>query len=248
MSETTLLRIAPVSAAGPAGETDSGERQSKPIEKAVEAGADLVLLPQLSFSTYFPSERNRDSLELGERAPFRSLNQAAGGVGSALLFASVYECVGEGVFYARGDIVGNDGQSLAFDRQRVVEAAPGRYEQMFFSPGHGPRSVAATPWGTVSMLLGADARDPEAYAALKSLGARFVVAGVSEDADGWERVTVMARGMAIAHGLATAVVNRAEGGGFPGGAVVFSTDGTQLVADGDGIYTLELNLGTEEVG
>jgi len=54
--------------------------------------------------------------------------------------------------------------------------------------------------------------------------------------------------MAIAHGLATAVVNRAEGGGFPGGAVVFSTDGTQLVADGDGIYTLELNLGTEEVG
>jgi predicted amidohydrolase len=248
MSETTVLRIAALSAAGPAGGSDAAEGLSELIEGAAEAGADLVLLPQLSFNSYFPAERNRDALELGERTPFRSLNRAAGRAGSALLFASVYECVGEGVFYARGDVVASDGQSLAFDRQRTVEASAGRYEQMFFSPGHGPRSVAATRWGPVSMLLGADARDPGAYACLKSLGAHLVLAGVSEDAGGWERVSATARGMATAHGLATAVVNRGGEHGFPGGAVVVAADGTQLEADGDGIYTLEMKAGTEEVG
>jgi N-carbamoylputrescine amidase len=222
------------------------DHQLRLIEEAAQAGADLVLLPHLSFSRYFPAARDRASLELGERLPSRSLERAASRAGRAFLFASVYECVGEGVFYVRGEIVKPGGRELIFDRQRTVEASAGRYEQMFFSPGHGSRSIVAAPWGPVSILLGADARDPQAYASVKRLGARLVLAGVSEDEDGWERVSATARGMSIAHGLAIAVVNRGGEDGFPGGAVVISPDGRHLSSQ-DGIYALELERESEGV-
>jgi N-carbamoylputrescine amidase len=226
------IRIAPVSATPVALDA---------IGRAAGAGADLILLPQLSFTPYFPARRDRDALELGEREPFPSLRPAAERAGDSLLFASVYECVGEGVFYARADLL-SGGESLGFERQRVVEAAPGRYEQMFFSPGHGARRVIPTPWGPVGMLLGADARDPRAYFELAQLGACLVVGGTSEGERGWKATTGVAAGMAAGLGIAVALVNRSEDGepGFPGGSCAFSPGGEALELSEDGAFTAGL--------
>jgi beta-ureidopropionase len=241
-----LLRIAPVSPSGRTGEPgDGGGQQLELIAGAAKAGADLIILPQLGFTRYFPAARDRAALELGEREPFASLRSAAEQSGPAHLFASVYECVGEGVFYVRGELLGPGGESLVVERQRRVEAAPGRYEQMFFSPGHGPRRVVETPWGPTGILIGADARDAGVWRELADLGAELVVAGVSEDGPGWEITATVARGMAAALGFAVAVVNREEDGdpGFPGGSMVVNGRGAAVEADSEGIFELELPAG-----
>lgn len=238
------MKIAPIGSTGRPGK-EGAAGQDGDVGAALEAGADVALLPQLSFSRYFPAERDRAALELGERMPAPSLRRLLGELEGGLVFAVVYECVGEGVFYSRGELIGPDtGGSLVWDRQRTIEAGAGRYEQMFISPGHGPRRVGSTPWGPAGLLIGADARDPAAYADLARQGARLVLGGVSDEADAWGETRLVGLAMSVAHGLAVAVVNRMpaeDEANFAGGSLVCGAGGIEAEPDGDGICEIEIS-------
>mgnify|MGYP001002002814 CR=1 FL=1 len=248
MSPGHTVRVAPLGVAGPV--TEGAGDGLRPIAAAAAAGADLILLPQLSFAPYFPARRDRGGLELGERLPSGSMRAALEAAGASHLAASVYECVGEGVFYARGQLgTGADGVLLA-DRQRRVEAGRGRYEQMFFSPGFGPRAVADLPWGRTGLLVGADVREPSAWAELAAAGAALAVAGVSEPAERWGSTRGIAAGLAAAHGVAVALVNRAPSEaepGFAGGELIADAAGGEPTAGEGGIYELSIEAeGSED--
>ena len=103
--------------------------------------------------------------------------------GPAWVFASSYESEGEGVFYVTARLGRSGGTAVSY-RQVRVEAAPGRFEQMFWSPGHAAvrgRGPAARAGRSV---VGPDARAPEAYAELARFGARLVVGGVERGRGG----------------------------------------------------------------
>lgn len=197
-------------------------------------GAELICLPHLSFSAYFPATRDRVGLELAERPPSRSLREALELADGAWLAASTYESEGEGVFYVTSHLA-RPGSGGASYRQRRVDAEHGRYEQMFFSPGHQPPVIVALPAGPATTLVGADLRDPEAWAGAANAGARVVLGGASDSEQTWVLTERIAAAMAAAHGLTALVVNRA-GEDHPGGVAAFGPEGAELVPDADGLY------------
>lgn len=200
-------------------------------------GAELICLPHLSFAPYLAAVRDRAGLELAERAPSRSLREALELADGAWIAASAYESEGEGVFYVTSYLAGPGGKSSY--RQRRIEAAAGRYEQMFWSPGHGPRETVELPLGRAATLVGADLRDPSAWSELVAAGARVVIGGASEPADLWERTIRIVAGMAAAHRITALLVNRADeryGVRYPGGSAVFDGDGSGQASGAGGLH------------
>ncbi len=212
------------------------------VRGARAAGAELICLPQLSFLPYLPAALDRGALERAERPPARSYRDALAAAGGAWLAASSYESEGEGVFYATAMLGRAEGAPPLRHRQRRLEAAPGRYEQLLFSPGHDPPGVARLPCGAVGVLIGADIVDPESWADLESAGARVVLAGVSEPRDRWERTLETVPRLAARHRIAALVVNREgeeHGIRFAGGAAGWDAFGSPLIPRDDGFIQLE---------
>jgi predicted amidohydrolase len=217
---------------------DAAWREGVARERA--NGAELICLPHLSFTPYVAAVRDRAGLELAERPPSRSMREALEIADGAWLAASAYESEGEGVFYATSYLAGPD-HTVSSYRQRRVEAAEERYEQMFWSPGHGSRDTVELPIGAAATLIGADLRDPSAWAELVAAGAAVVIGGASEPAELWERTTRIAAGMAAAHRVRALLVNRLDdrlGVEHPGGSAVFDRDGSRLPPDDHGTYEI----------
>jgi predicted amidohydrolase len=198
------------------------------VRRAREAGAEVICLPQLSFLPYLPAVLDRAGLERAERPIARSYLDALEAAGGAWLAASAYESEGEGVFYAtamlgRGDV-------LLRHRQRRLDAEPGRYEPLLFSPGHEPPGVVELPWGPTGVLIGGDLRDPRAWSELAALGARVVLGGASEPAELWERTARVASGQSALHGMTAAVANR------DGTGAVWDAEGAPVAPRADGLF------------
>ena len=201
------------------------------VPAARERGAELICLPHLSFSPYVAAARDRDGLEHAERPLSRSFRDAAGLAGDAWLAASAYESEGEGVFYVTARL-GHAGAIAASYRQRHVEAAPGRYEQMFWSPGHEPFEVADTPLGRTVLLVGLDLRTPAAWAEVAARGAQVVLGGASEPAELWATTRRVAAGMAAAYGMTALIANRSEP------CAAFDRSGAELMPSHDTLFEL----------
>lgn len=235
------MRTALIPIGGFESPDDALEAARERVEEARAAGAQLICLPHLSFSPYFPARRDRRALEFAERSPSAAYRSVLEVAGSAWVFASTYESEGEGVFYVTARL-GTFGGNAAAYRQVRVDAAPGRFEQMFWSPGHTGYAVAGLPPGPAGLIVGSDARAPEAYAELVRFGARVVVGGVSEDEEGWARTRRVAVGMAAAHGVGVVLVNRHGSEGdvvFPGGTLAVDAGGAELPAGPEGLYELD---------
>lgn len=194
------------------------------IARAREAGAELICLPQLSFAPWVAASRDRAGLEHAERPVSSKLLEAVELAGGAWLSASAYESEGEGVFYATSYVCGPDGPAGRY-RQRRLAAAAGRWEQMFFQPGHEGNVVVDTPLGRTATLIGSDVMDAAAWNEIR--GAEFVACGVAADQELWPAVRAAVAGAAAMHRLVAVVVNR-EGDGFAGGAAVFGPVGGEI--------------------
>lgn len=219
----------------------SGTDWREAVGRLRREGAELICLPHLSFAPYVAAVRDRAGLEIAERPPSKLLREALALVDGAWLAASAYESEGEGVFYVTSYLAGPNGTRASY-RQRRVEAAPQRYEQMFWSPGHTPNEVAELPIGRATTLVGADLGDPRGWAEAVAVGAEIVLGGVSEPAELWSRTSRVVQGMAAAHGVTALVVNRADdahGVVYPGGKVAFGPDGAPLPVGAGGLYEVE---------
>jgi N-carbamoylputrescine amidase len=220
--------------------SDTGSPETV-VTGARSNGADVLCLPHLSFLPYFPASLDRGGLELAERSPSRTFEAALEHAGDAWVCGSTYESVGEGVFYATARI-GRAGGAGSASRQRHVEAAVGRWEQLFFSPGFEPLEAVELPAGRAAVLIGLDLRSPSSWAEAAALGARIVIGGASEPAELWATTRRIASGMAASYGLTALVANRAGSEGdtvFAGGAAAFGPDGEELAISSEGIVEVE---------
>lgn len=212
------------------------------VAGARATGADVVCLPQLSFSPYLPGVLDRDGREHAERPVARSYRDALAAAAGAWLAASSYESEGEGVFYATA-MLGRAGEpALLRHRQRRLDAEPGRWEPLLLSPGHEPPGTLALPWGQTGVLIGADVRDPASWAQLAAAGARVILGGVSEPQALWERTRRIVAGLAATHSIAAAVANRGgaeHGVRFAGAGAGWDATGRELAPDADGLLALE---------
>jgi agmatine deiminase len=226
------------------------------IREAAAQGAEIVCLPELFHTRYFPTRRG--SFEKAEAIPgptSRWLAEAARGSKAILVGGSMYEKDGRSryntclVFDAKG-------RRVSKYRKVHIPQDEHYYEQDYFKPGDG-YAVAKTSKGRLGTLICFDQWYPEAARVNRIMGADILfyptaigwVDGV-DMAEGdwkraWEEVQV---GHAIANSVVVCAVNRVGKEGpttFWGGSFVCDQFGKVLLRcdDSEGAFTADCDLG-----
>jgi predicted amidohydrolase len=232
------------------------ERALAGVRDAARKGADVVCLPELFATRYFPVTRSS-----------RVDPETIPGPLSSALAGSAKE---NGVVLVGGSIFEKDGRSryntcVVFDRKGKVLSKYRKvhipqdehyYEQDYFAAGGG-YAVAQTPWGKLGTLICFDQWYPEPARINRLMGAGVVfyptaigwVKGI-EQVEGdwkqaWEAVQV---GHAIANTMVVCAVNRVGVEGhttFWGGSFVCDQFGKVLSRAGEepGVYVVGCDLG-----
>lgn len=228
------------------------------IEEAASKGAELVCLPEIFSTPYFPQER--ESVVKPEKIPgptSKFLARAAIKHSIVLVGGSVYEKDGKRN-YNTSIVFDKKGKMLGKYRKVHIPEDEAFYEQDYFSPGDSYK-VFRTPVGNVGVLICFDQWYPEPARACKLLGAEILfypttigtVDGINQTEgnwqDAWEGVQ---RGHAISNSMIVAAVNRVgteKDMKFWGGSFVYNQFGKLLAKAGKKeevlVVECELDLG-----
>jgi predicted amidohydrolase len=247
------------------------ERMIALLERAAKEGAQLVVFPELAFTTFFPRWPYADDAELlpfFETAMPNPNVQALFDRAAALrvgFYVGYGELTPEGRRYNSAIIVGPEGQTLLKYRKIHLpgshDVKPGlKYQQLekrYFSYGDlgFPVARASSEWGNapMGMLICNDRRWPEAWRVLALQGVELVCIGYNSaayDPAGGETETAELRTFhstlavqANAYMNATWAVSVAKAGTEDGAGLI----GGSLIVDPNGIihaqaHTLEDEL------
>jgi agmatine deiminase len=192
------------------------KRALEMVRTASKKGAQIVCLPELFDSLYFPQEEESEAEP--QRLPSGTTNALAAAAEEnevVLIGGSVYE-ICDGKTYNSSVVFDSDGKTLGNYRKVHIPQDPSFYEQDYFDPGTD-FSVFKTAHGKIGVLICFDQWYPEPARINKLMGADIVfyptaigtVEGI-EQAEGdwqsaWEGVQ---RGHAIANSMVVAAVNR----------------------------------------
>jgi len=219
------------------------------IDEAAEKGAQIVCLPELFNSRYFPQEHR--SRMIPERVPGRTtsmLSAAAKRNSVVLVGGSIYEKTRRGCYNT--SVVFNEvGEIIGRYRKVHLPNDPGFYEQAYFSSGTRFH-VFETRYGIIGVLICFDQWYPEAARVIKLLGADIVfyptaigwVKGVEPTEGNWQKAWEnVQRGHAISNSIVVAAVNRVgreKDIHFWGGSFLFDQFGKTLIRadDREGVF------------
>jgi agmatine deiminase len=217
------------------------------IRDAAGKGANIVCLPELFTSPYFPQEERTSAKRYAEAVPGETtdaLSEAAEANGVVVVGGSLFERDGEKLFNTT-PVFDEKGKLLGKYRKMHVPHDPSFYEQNYFERGDLGYKVFETRYGKLGTLICYDQWFPEAARILALMGADIIfyptaiglVDGVGQAEGDWQNAwTTVQAGHAIANGVAVAAVNRVGREGrmrFWGGSFVSSQFGTVLAKGGD---------------
>jgi predicted amidohydrolase len=186
------------------------------VNECAEGGAQIVCLPELFDSRYFPQEESADASP--ETIPNRvtdALSLAAEKNGVVLVGGSVFEKF-RGKAYNTSLVFDEHGIELGRYRKVHIPQDPGFYEQDYFAAGSEYR-VFDTRYGKLAVLICFDQWYPEPARICKLLGAQILfyptaigtVKGIEQSEGGWQDAwETVQRGHAIANSVVVAAVNR----------------------------------------
>ncbi len=221
------------------------ERAIKKIELAAKRGAQIVCLPELFTSPYFPQEEKADVAEYAEKIPgatTKALSEAAKDNFVVIVAGSVFEKSGK-KFYNTTMVFDESGKMLGKYRKIHIPHDPNFYEQHYFAPGDSGYKVFKTGHGKLGTLICYDQWFPEAARVNALMGAEIIfyptAIGWSKDIEqtegSWQETwEAVQRGHAIANSCIVATVNRVGTENdmtFWGGSFVYDQFG-KLLAHG----------------
>jgi predicted amidohydrolase len=225
------------------------------IREAAEKGADVVCLPELFATRYFPTTRG--SHEAPETVPgptSKALSESAKKNGIVLIGGTIFERDGP-ARYNTCVVFDEKGRTLSKYRKVHIPQDEHYFEQDYFTSGKG-YAVAKTPKGNFGTLICFDQWYPEAARVNRLMGADVLfyptaigwVRGI-EPVEGdwkqaWEAVQV---GHAIANSIVVCAVNRVGVEGdtsFWGGSFVCDQFGKILFrgGEGEGVFLVDCDL------
>lgn len=210
------------------------------IKEAANAGADLVLFPELSFTPFYPripaSDREGEVLDLAEPIPgptTEAIAEIAEQFGVVVVF-NLMERDGDQTFDA-SPVIDADGTLLGTTRMMHITDFEHFYEQGYYAPGDTGAPVYETAVGRLGVAICYDRHYPEYMRALGVQDAEIVAvpqAGIAgEWPDGMFKAEL--RVAAFQNGYFTALANRVGQEGemaFAGGSFVADPFG-RLVAE-----------------
>jgi agmatine deiminase len=188
----------------------------KMISRAAEQGADIICLPELFNSLYFPQQQKADVVPETIPGPTTSkLSEAARKNGVILVGGSLYEKAG-GRHYNTSVVFDGGGKIIGKYRKIHIPQDPSFYEQNYFRPGRR-YEVVDTGIGKIGILICFDQWYPEPARVNRLLGAQILfypsaigwVRGIEPVEGDWhEAWESVQRGHAIANSIVVAAVNR----------------------------------------
>ncbi|RUM67439.1 MAG: carbon-nitrogen hydrolase [Sulfurospirillum sp.] len=189
------------------------------IEKAAEAGADLVVLQELHQSHYFCITEDTEHFKLAQN--FEDDVRFWGEIAkkaNIVLVTSLFEQRAPGLYHNTAVVFEKDGSVAGKYRKMHIPDDPGFYEKFYFTPGDLGFEPIDTSVGRVGVLVCWDQWYPEAARLMALNGADMLIyptaigwfdedsdAEKSRQLDAW--VTVQ-RAHAVANGIPVIAVNR----------------------------------------
>jgi len=224
--------------------TDRGANLEKGLEamqRAAEAGAQLVAFAELAFEPFYPQRpATADSSRLAEAVPgptTERIAERARALGIVVL-PNLFETDGTRTFDC-SPVIDADGSLLGRTRMTHITEYEGFHEQGYYAPGDRGAPVYDTRYGRIGIAICYDRHYPEYMRALALQGADLVVvpqAGVTgEWPDGLYEAEM--RVAAFQNGYFVALCNRVgreERLDFAGESFVCSPTGELLARAGSG--------------
>lgn len=185
------------------------------IKDAANAGADLVVFPELSFTPFYPQrpaeEREEEVLDLAEPVPgptTESVSEIAEQFGVVVVF-NLLERDGDQT-YNTSPVVDADGTVLGCSRMMHVPDYEHFHEQGYYTPGDTGAPVYETAAGRVGVAICYDRHYPEYLRALALQNAEVVAVPQAGTVGEWPK-GIYESEIQIAsfqHGFFTAMANR----------------------------------------
>ncbi len=212
------------------------------MERAKEAGADLIFFPEVQLSPFFPQYEKQDASAwlVTETGPeLRALQNACQRLH---LFASPNVYLKQnGKRYDASLMIDDTGTVLGISKMVHIAQAPCFYEQDYYTPSEEGFRVYDTPFGRVGIVICFDRHLPDGIRSCALQGAELVliptanILGEPLELFEWE-----VRVQAFQNTVFVAMCNRVG----PEGALTFA--GESLLAGPDGSQ-LHKSGGTEEL-
>lgn len=189
------------------------------VRRAAEKGAQIICLPELYRSRYFPQAKKTAASHLAETIPgesTRAFSHLAKELG-VVVIVPLFEREGSR-FYNSVAVLDADGRLSGAYRKIHIPHDPLFYEQSYFAPGNLGFKVFKTRFAAFSVLICYDQWFPEAARASVLAGAELLfyptaigyIRGYRPPEGDWrEAWTTIQRGHAIANSVHVAAVNRA---------------------------------------
>jgi agmatine deiminase len=190
--------------------------------QAARKGAQIICLPELYRTAYFPQQKKLDVSSLAETIPGESthvFSEVARDLGVVLIIP-VFECAGgekNRSYYNSAAVIDERGRLLPTYRKLHLPQDPMFYEQDYFAHGDTGYRVYKTKFATFAVLICYDQWFPEAARMATLAGANIifyptaignVVGYKSPDGDWHDAWETVMRGHAIANGVHVVAVNR----------------------------------------
>jgi N-carbamoylputrescine amidase len=194
-------------------------KASAMVEQAARQGAQVVCLPELFTTRYFPITEDHAHFDLAEPIPGPSTEAMAklAAKHNITLVAPLFERRARGLFHNSLVVLGPDGAIRSRYRKMHIPDDPNFYEKFYFAPGDLGFKSFDTPQGRFGSLICWDQWYPEAARLTALAGAQVLfyptaIGYAPPDADvamkqreAWRTIQ---RSHAIANGVFVAAVNR----------------------------------------
>jgi agmatine deiminase len=229
------------------------------IEAAINKGAQIVCLPELFHTRYFPQAIRKDVTYLADTIPgkitdrFVNIAKRYG----VVLIVPLYEKSEDGHYYNSAVVIDTDGNLHPTYHKVHIPQDPGFYEKGYFHPGN-EYHVYNTCFGCIAVLICFDQWFPEAARSAALMGASIIFyptaigqPGQYDPVEGeWqESWELIQRSHAIANSVHVAAVNRVGTEGkirFFGGSFMCDAFGKVIARAGAEediiIATLDLSM------
>lgn len=190
------------------------------IYAAAEAGAELVVLPELHLGPYFCQSEDFNQFNLAESIPGPT-TQLLGDLAKELnivIVSTIFEKRAPGLYHNTAVIFDQDGSIAGKYRKMHIPDDPGFYEKYYFTPGDIGFKPIETAVGKLGVLICWDQWFPEAARLMALAGAELLIyptaIGWNPEDDTQEQqrqldawITVQ-RAHAVANGIPVIACNR----------------------------------------
>ena len=146
------------------------------VEKAAKQGAQIICLPELFRTPYFPQYPKANKNTFCETIPgistdaFKILAKKYG----VVIIVPIYEKDKQGVYHNSAVVIDHTGRLLPTYRKTHIPHDPGFYEKNYFAESKNGYKVYKTKFATFAVLICYDQWFPEAARAARLAGADII--------------------------------------------------------------------------